>query len=202
MSQSYTPTSFYAARPQRPPRRLISSAPRPRTSGTRSTYQPNERLFERHDYQVHFGDNEEELDDHGVRNSQDHLFDDLEQQEPLNGHPVNEWLSLLGMLQDQQENLRKMLSKQDELTKLLDENNKRVKVFEENMKKINETTSNSSSPSERKKRVITKDLTVRVIYMLLDYNQFVYHRAWFQKSMTVSMKAFDQMKGCLLHFHL
>ena len=174
------------------PRRQVSSCStpsyRPRLSGTtraRSTYQPNEKMLERMDYHVNLqeksGDefgNIGPLDDEYEYPECDSLRPPAPQ--PSNMHPEHHSMpgdgqsvcegTLVSMFQQQQAELRKILTKQEELAKTLEENNKRVKVLEESMKKVNEMaqSSSSTSTSERKRRVITKDLTVSLHSTLMN----------------------------------
>jgi len=77
--------------------------------------------------------------------------------------------NVVGMLQEQQGLLQKLLREQQEITKAVKKNDKRIALIEVTLEKYNES-SNSCSSSGEKKRSVTKDLTDKVaaIHSALD----------------------------------
>ena len=192
MSWNRTPAEFYAARSTRRGRRLASTAPArltapvvdsPRYSQPQ-TYQPNESLFERREYQqeLPFPDTEEleEFDSHySRRTSSDAPAQSSALERPADVYtpPTTEirhhnWSpsstlaspSIVAMLQEQQGIMQKILTEQQGMRKLVEQNEKRVKILEDSLKKLSDQSGSSACSSGGKKpRTVTKDLTVSVL---------------------------------------
>ena len=192
MSGNRTPAGFYAARSTRRGRRLASTAPArltapvvdsPRYSQPQ-TYQPNESLFERREYQqeLPFSDTEEleEFDSHySRRTSLDTPAQSsaLERLADVYTPPTTEichhnWSpsstlassSIVAMLQEQQGIVQKILTEQQGMRKLVEQNEKRVKILEDSLKKLSDQSSSSAcSSGGEKPRTVTKNLTVSVL---------------------------------------
>ena len=83
------------------------------------------------------------------------------QQSPNCGPPQS---SIIGMLQEQQALLHKIINKQQEMSQSVKRNDKRIAILEERL--VNSTSESSSSTSslgEMKQRLVTKDLTVSLV---------------------------------------
>ena len=158
MSGNGTPAGFYAAKGTRRGRRLASTDPArltapvvdsPRYSQPQ-TYQPNESLFERREYQqeLPFSDTEEleEFDsyysrrtssDTPVRSSAVERPADVYTPPATQIHHHN-WSpsstlaspSIVAILQKQQGIMQKILTEQQDMRKLVEQNEKRVTVLE------------------------------------------------------------------------
>ena len=81
--------------------------------------------------------------------------------------------TLIGMLQEQQGLLQKLLHEQQEVIKAVNKNDKRIALIQATLEKYNKS-SNFCSSSREKRRTVTKDLTaglaacVRVLWLLPD----------------------------------
>ena len=96
------------------------------------TYQPNESLYDRHQYQVRFSDEELEsfeadCDGYELSNGA------LSQLTPhtASSQPPPHTTSIIAMLQEQQDLLNKVLHEQQDIHLQLEENDKRVKALED-----------------------------------------------------------------------
>ena len=161
---------FYGKRPARRDMNLSHS----------SSYQPNESLTQRRDLQVQFSDDELETqfdsftssmsgvtstpeNDHRNRSrtAERHTARSL----PLSSSQPTVPSEVVGMLQEQQGLLQKILHEQQEMNKAVKKNDTRIRVIEETLKKYSDSSTSCSSSGE-KKRYVTKDLTVSTfIYM-------------------------------------
>ena len=150
-------------------------------------YRPNESLTHRRDLQVSLSDDEDELDSScdipgGIRASgvsslsfsstpeanRRYMGLCASSENPSRSRPIVppdvdvslqsvQPPALLGMLQEQQCLLQKLLHEQQEITKAVKKNDKQIALMEVVLKQHTESSCSSSS---EKRRTVTKDLTV------------------------------------------
>ena len=126
----------------------------------RSSYQPNEHLFERRDYQVELSGSED-----GDLHLPERFSVVSERPDNSSIPPVTTSThqdmppEFIAMMQDQQCLLQKLLGDQEDMAKTLKLYDKRVNVLEENVKKLNEVPSSSSS-SPGGKKVLSPEISL------------------------------------------
>ena len=145
-----------------------------------SSYQPNESLTQRGDLQVQFSDDDIEtpfdsLTGNGSGATSTPQSDCRNRYHsparhtprslpPSTSQPTlsSTNSNIVGMLQEQQGLLQKLLHEQAQLTKAVKKNDKRIALMEVTLEKCEDSSSSSSSGEKR--RFVTKDLTVSSFY--------------------------------------
>lgn len=194
MSGNRTPAGFYGATGARKGRRLVTTIPAKLTASEAvqsprysrpQTYQPNETLFERRDYQLDLNlysdaEDQDDLDrDCGRQTLSDassplptvmddpaDMYTPRSHAQRLNSSSSSPLAppSIVAMLQEQQGMMKKLLTEQQEMRKLMEQNRNRVKALEESFTKLSEQADSSTGSSgEKRPRTVTRDLTVSII---------------------------------------
>ena len=143
-----------------------------------SSYQPNESLTQRDNLQVQFSDDDLESPFDSFTSNRPAATSTPEtdcrhRYHTAAGHtprslplsttqPTIPSANIIGMLQEQQGLLQKLLREQQQLTKAVKKNDKRITLMEVTLEKSRDSSTSSSSGEKR--RSVTKDLTVSSSY--------------------------------------